>query len=382
MRTFGDFAENFLKVTFGYAKNFERVDLVFDRYRAHSIKSATRVKRKKGVVIRRVLAHRDVPLPHDWDGYLSDSNNKMELEDFISHEFIASAPDDVIAVTAGGLLEDEDVMCNKDVDVESIKSNHEEADTRMLLHACHTASDTVFVWCRDTDVLVLLIAHSHSINKSIVIKAGTSKTPQFIPIHDIVMKYNIPPHSAMSLLSFHAITGSDTTSYLVGHSKRTAFQVYLKHMELLDGLGMDSLTNESIQKCELFICRLYGTRVSTADEARVALFKKGLSQELLPPTSNALRFHIERSHLQSLIWQKALEAKPQIPPAVDYGWKLESDVLVPILMTSEPLPSACINLIRCGCKGSCTTQRCSCRKSKMPCTGLCKCDGNCLNHVS
>ena len=60
-------------------------------------------------MIRRALAHCDVPLPHDWDGYLSDLNNKMELEDFISYEFIANAPGDVTAVTAGSLLEREDV---------------------------------------------------------------------------------------------------------------------------------------------------------------------------------------------------------------------------------------------------------------------------------
>ena len=60
-------------------------------------------------MIRRAVGHCDVPLSHDWDVYLSDSNNKMELEDFISYEFIANAPDDVTAVTAGGLLEKEDV---------------------------------------------------------------------------------------------------------------------------------------------------------------------------------------------------------------------------------------------------------------------------------
>ena len=55
-------------------------------------------------------------------------------------------------------------------------------------------------------------------------KAGTSKAPQFIPIHDIVMKYDIPPHSAMALFSFHAITDLNATSYLVGDSKRTVFK--------------------------------------------------------------------------------------------------------------------------------------------------------------
>ncbi len=43
-------------------------------------------------------------------------------------------------------------MCNKDADVESVMSNHEEADTRMLLHACHTVSDTVFDFGAETQM--------------------------------------------------------------------------------------------------------------------------------------------------------------------------------------------------------------------------------------
>lgn len=175
------------------------------------------MKRKKGVSIRRAVEHKDVPLPHDWDGFLSNTGNKSDLSDFLSHQFIDNAPDDVIAVTAGSLLDEEEVLCNKDINVEALQARHEEADTQIILHACHTTSNTGFVWVRD--VLLLLIAHSHIIDKVVNLKAGTSKAQQFIPVNDIVSNLDIPPDLALTLLSFHAITGSNTTSYLAGHSK-------------------------------------------------------------------------------------------------------------------------------------------------------------------
>ena len=117
----------------------------------------------------------------------------------------------------------------------------------------------------------------------------------------------------------------------------------------------------------------------TTDEARMFLFKNGVIQELLPPTSDAVRFHIKRAHLQSLIWQKAIDSKPEIPEATGNGWKMVNDKLVPDLTSLSPVPDACVNLIRCSCKGTCITLRCGCRKANMPCTGMCKCPGHCLN---
>ena len=88
-------------------------------------------------------------------------------------------------------------------------------------YTLHTHSRTVVVWCRDTDVMLMLIAHSATINKDIYMKVGTSNKPKFIQINDIITGWNFNHETVLSLLPFHAITGSDTTSYLVGHSKRT-----------------------------------------------------------------------------------------------------------------------------------------------------------------
>jgi uncharacterized protein YdcH (DUF465 family) len=382
-KTFGDFSTVFMNAVFRYGSPFERIDLVFDRYDQQSIKAGTRTKRKRSMPIRRVIEHRDVPLPHDWGSFLSDPENKADLANFLSQEVIISAPEDKIVITGGGLTEADAVLCNNQmIDLEQIKSTQEEADTRMVLHCGHTDSQSVVVWSRDTDVLLLLVAHSPVLNKVIYMKAGTGQVPKYICINDIYTAWNFQPNDVLSLLSFHAITGTDTTSFLAGHTKKTALPVFMDNKQLLSGLGKDPLTAETLQKSELFLCKVYNVNdTHTTDEARVSLFNKGMKQDLLPPTSDATKYHIMRSHYQSLVWHKTMEPKPDIPSAKDYGWKVVNDVLVPVLVTLPPVPESCINLVRCSCSGTCITKRCGCRKSKMVCTGMCKCTGHCL-HVA
>ena len=83
--TFEDFATVFLKVVHQYGLPFTRIDVVFDRYDRLSIKEGTWTNRKKGKPIRRVLGTPDVPLPQDWQGFLSDPRNNADLTNFLSH---------------------------------------------------------------------------------------------------------------------------------------------------------------------------------------------------------------------------------------------------------------------------------------------------------
>ena len=298
-KTFGDFAKTFSNVIYQYGQHFSRIDIVFDRYLELSIKDGTRVRRKRKMPIRRVIENKFVPLPHDWDSFLSDPKNKADLANFLSRELITLAPNEKCVVTGGGLLQVDDVLCNMPhIDLEDIRSTHEEADTRMILHCSHTDSSHIVVWSRDTDVLLLLIAHSFKIDKEIWMKAGTNKAPKYISITNIINAWNLTPELALSLLQFHAFTGSDCTSYFAGHTKKTALSLHLKHPDLLGKLGKEPFTSETVHMCEQFTCLIYKTpEAESANDARIILFKKGVKQELLPPTSDSLKQHVLRAHL-------------------------------------------------------------------------------------
>ena len=241
------------------------------------------------------------------------------------------------------------------------------------------------VWARDTDVLALLTAHIPHIGCTVWMMAGTSKKPKFIPVNDVFE--NLPPGAAQSLLAFHAITGCDTTSFLSGHTKKTSFKTFKEHFNLLGTIGEGDFNDEKCKAAEQFVCRIYNQAVNTTDEARYAMFAKVNSPDLLPPTSDAVKYHLQRCHYQTMVWKSACVPNLQLPEPEEIGWKIEQDELVPILMTKQPIPESCIAMIKCTtCKTGCRSKRCACRKGGLPCTGLCGCNKynktvTCINRI-
>jgi hypothetical protein len=93
------------------------------------------------------------------------------------------------------------------------------------------------------------------------------------------------------------------------------------------------------------------------------MFGKSKSPESLPPTSDALKLHIERAHFQANMWKQAKVVKPVLPSPVTMGWSLDGDRLISLLMTLDPIPQACLEMISCQCSTGCITLRCSCKKA-------------------
>ena len=92
-------------------------------------------------------------------------------------------------------------------------------------------------------------------------KGGTSNNKEYYPIHAIANKL---------FPIFHALTGSDTTSYIAGHTKKTAFNVYKEHDQSLDGLNQKDLSDTNKMEAEQFLCFIYNlpNTVITSDQAR------------------------------------------------------------------------------------------------------------------
>ena len=73
-------------------------------------------------------------------------------------------------------------------DIRELASDQEEADTRIVLHAKDVAArgyKQVNILCRDTDVLVLLLAHREQPCQEIWMFAGTLRQRRYIPAHRI-----------------------------------------------------------------------------------------------------------------------------------------------------------------------------------------------------
>ena len=185
----------------------------------------------------------------------------------------------------------------------------------------------------------------------------------------------MPSGSLLSLLPFHAITVCDSTSFISSHTKKSAWSAFKVYYKLLCVFGEGQLTDQKIKYAEKFVCRLYNVSdiVCTTNEARLLLFGKLSSPVSLPPTSDAFEQHIKRTHYQSMVWECANVTAPQLPHADTLGWSIADGKLSPILMTIDPVPKACMEIISCQCLKGCGIMCCKCRKNMLVCSGTCKC---------
>ncbi len=94
-----------------------------------------------------------------------------------------------MVVVAGGFAEATTVKSSDpDIEVSSLRANHKEADTRLIVHWIHAHMETTVVAVRDTYLLLLLLAHYDRMGCThLYTKAGTSNAPKYFPVHEIGM---------------------------------------------------------------------------------------------------------------------------------------------------------------------------------------------------
>ena len=130
-----------------------------------SIKALTRVKRAgKQRPNRKIIESGNVPLPKVWSNFISLNENKTDLARFLSHYLMEHAhrlPNGCELVTGGGFEDQKTARSSLNGTLPELTSNHEEADTHLILHASHAVKNQKFlqvlVVCKDTDVLLLLL---------------------------------------------------------------------------------------------------------------------------------------------------------------------------------------------------------------------------------
>ena len=243
--TFGDYADHFLKsVIKNFNENTTRVDVTFDRYLGRtSIKSSTRDKRVgKRRPIRKLVSGPEVPLPQVWEQFIAMDENKADLAHILSEALTSMAhqlPQHLELVTSGGFKDILKSTSNRR-EVLQLSSNHEEADTRLILHALDAKEagyERIVVNCRDTDVFLLLVYHLGRFDIEVWMLSGIAKKMKCFPAHVVAKK--LPASVNENILGFHPVTGCDTTSAFAGIGKKTCWRAYMQHPLLLAGVGRD-----------------------------------------------------------------------------------------------------------------------------------------------
>ena len=382
-RTFKDYADTvFLPYIDTQLQRHEaqRIDLVWDTYIPDSLKSSTRQRRGKGIR-RRVLGKTNVP--SNWKEFLRVDENKVELFEFLTNEVMKRSHAKWVYAT-----DKESVLCShQDADTDFISPcNHEEADTRVIIHAFDAArkgSQKLLIRTVDTDILVLAIAYVERLGvQELWVAFGTGKKFRYLAAHEISQALGSAKSRALPM--FHSFTGCDTVSAFAGKGKKTAWavwRVYPKITESFNDMSVntDTIGPENAAIIERFSVLLYDrtTQLVNINSVRKELFtRKGtFAHENLPPTKAALEEHTKRAMYQGgHVWGQSMCPQMRLPTPEEWGWSKTDDGWKPKWTVLPEASRACRELIKCGCKKDCApSRRCGCHRANMTCTTLCTC---------
>ena len=317
----------------------------------------------------------------NWRDFLKSTENKSRLFHFLATMVVQELQDIFVVATLGDtVISTRDIAFREGLTL----TNHEEGDTRVLLHAFHQAQcDYNFIAIRtvDSDVVVIATAlfQQLQIENLFVIYGHGAKT-KILPIHDIT--YRLGPDRSRSLLFLHAFSGCDTTSSFAFHGKHGVWKTWKAVESILPTFVTLSTSGAPLLDCHFtdiqrFVVVLYekSSGLSEVNSLRKELFtRKTAGMERLPPTAAALEQHTKRAYLQAQIW--ASSCCPELSPLDPglYGWVKHDGSWEPFWTNLPEAATICKELLKCGCKTKCKN-RCKCAKASLKCTDLCSCKG-------
>ena len=218
-RTFGEFADSVFSYLLNLVNQWKavRLDFVSDRYPSLSIKNAERAKRAAQGVQRVHIYNKDQNVPKQWKKYLSCGDNKESLAAFLCNHwstyhpaqmkslqcfYVTSA--DKCYLISPGLSQSETVQ---KIEVAELRCDHEEADTRLLLHSTHAAEAhaDILIKSPDTDVFVLCTAMQKTIGSKLYLMTGSGN--KFRVINVAAVSDALGAELCASLPGFHAFSG-------------------------------------------------------------------------------------------------------------------------------------------------------------------------------
>ena len=322
------------------------IDIIMDTYLAKSVKEGTRRHRGGNPGPRTFPSgfKQKMPQGEKWLAFLSNTDNKNDLISLFVKYLKTPEVRNRLKLPMIVTETSHTWSINREGCKYLFDCNHEEADTRIVLHAS-LAEENVVVVAKDTDVLVLLV----------------SEYSKLLPTQEWVMKYDTNKYTSISKITkylgptvsnnisrFHAITGCDTTSYFFRVGKIAPFKKILKQSDLISlisELGKQTTVDDmTIERCMRFIqIVLYaGKKDEGYVDTRIRLYKKQTqkSSMSLPPDPLSCKQAIKRANYQSYFWTRCSE-KNLCPPSFEMnGWiyDSESEIVKPIWYDGQQFP--------------------------------------------
>ena len=212
-------------------KGYGRIDFVADCYFENSIKASERLKR--GISTNVIIKSTKSEIPIDFSlSFLMCGENKTRLIELI-FQSMEDEKDEV-----PDLLQKEEIVISREevcrklnsieiLEFETLLPNHEEADTKVIVHAIEYLSSinekNVLIRSPsgDADIIVLCVSLLYTYKERVFIDNGTGKSRKLIWLGGI----NLSHEKCKALPGIHAFTGNDYVSPFFKKGKEMLWMV-------------------------------------------------------------------------------------------------------------------------------------------------------------
>ena len=266
------------------------------------------------------------------------------------------------------------------INAHGLRSTHEEADTKLLLHATHAAkrrAEQIRIYSPDTDISVLAIRRALILpDDTVFVTLGPHKRE--ISVRKIFDALGVD--NVAALPGLHALPGADIAGSFAGKAKTSFWKRFMdtpkEILQALTALGeTEEIPNDVFRNIEAFICSVYATlkHHQTFDMANLRWWfytNRQAKGKNMPPTSASLRPAIRRAHFQCIECYRDIVAYPNLSSPSQYGWSMVNGKYEAVMCDLPCAPSEVIDVIRCSCKTGRCAPPCKCANEKppLPCT--------------
>ena len=225
-------------------------------------------------------------------------------------------------------------------EVQELRRNQAEADTRMLLHVNHARSngtENIGIHTPETDVFIIMMFFLNS-TRSFYMKTRAKGKVRIIDLEALKKACKKSPQNTgvdevfNALPGLHIFTECDTVSALAGKGKVKAIKLIKKNNEFLrlfQVIGNKwTLPKEVYSQAERFICHFYGPGEENVNLLHYKIYcaRRGkIEGQQLPPCCSSLRKHVHRANYQSRIWKLPLQSVIEAPSPTLHGLKQAED---------------------------------------------------------
>ena len=292
----------------------------------------------RGTSEKFVIRSSSVRIPSNFQHFLNNGDNKERLfeviEEVWSENKYILGDRVVFFARADKCTKIDETGCTN---VEELRSNHEEADTKvvyLLKHAIETeehpdeASFVVRSSSGDIDIPMILLSSDLPDHAKVILDSGRDEHRRIIDLSECTL----PDQQKKSLLGIHAFSGCYQISSFLRKGKKTCWNVLEKNPHLFQAFALlgtqQEASDELIQSLEEYVCKLYGEkRCLDVNQARRKIFwrslknkKKIIDLSLLPPCRRSLIYHIRRANYLCFIWRQAAIPLMILDNPQNHGW--------------------------------------------------------------